>query len=43
MQFGFYRYVNGTDNCDFSAESRESVIADPRNDGWLDAIPGETR
>ncbi|MEM9133009.1 MAG: hypothetical protein AAF962_08705 [Actinomycetota bacterium] len=43
MQFGFYRYVSGTDNCDFSPLSREMVTSDARNEGWLDAVPGERR
>lgn len=43
MQFGFYRYVNGTEHCDFSPLSREMVTTDARNEGWLDAVPGERR
>ena len=41
MQFGFYRYVNGAQLCDFGEENRASVLADPRNVGWLDAEPGD--
>ncbi|MEL7157112.1 MAG: hypothetical protein AAFN30_10985, partial [Actinomycetota bacterium] len=43
MQFGFYRYVNDTRNCDFSPRSRQSVIGDERNAGWLAAQPGDRR
>lgn len=43
MQFGFYRYVNDSRNCEFSPLSREQVANDGRNEGWLDAEPGERR
>lgn len=41
MQFGFYLYENATGLCDFSAENRAKVLADPANAGWLDAEPGD--
>ncbi len=43
MQFGFYTYIIGTGRCSFSAENRDLVVSDPRNDGWLDAEPGDRR
>jgi hypothetical protein len=43
MQFGFYQYVSGDQLCSFSAENRSLVTADPHNQGWLDAEPGERR
>ncbi len=41
MQYGFYRYISGQTLCDFGPENRAVVQADPRNVGWLDAIPGD--
>ena len=43
MQFGFYRYVSGEQLCSFAAENRSLVVADPHNQGWLDAQPGDRR
>ncbi|MEM8923327.1 MAG: hypothetical protein AAGD35_07465 [Actinomycetota bacterium] len=43
MQLGFYRYVNGTADCNFSAMSRQLVTTDERNAPWLDAVPGDRR
>lgn len=41
MQFGFYHYASGEALCEFSTENRKLVQADPRNEGWLDAKPGD--
>lgn len=43
MQYGFYFYVSGEALCDFGAANRALVQADPRNAGWLDALPGDRR
>lgn len=43
MQLGFYQYVTGDELCSFSEAGRQLVRADPRNTGWLDAEPGDSR
>lgn len=41
MQYGFY--TNDSDDlCDFSSDNVAQILADPDNDGWFEARPGET-
>lgn len=41
MQFGFYT-DDPDDLCSFSAENVAQILAEPDNDGWFEAMPGET-
>ena len=43
MQFGFYQYMAGEQRCEFAEANIQAVISDPRNEGWLDALPGDRR
>lgn len=41
MQFGFY--TNDADDlCSFSDANVDKILANPNNQGWFDAMPGET-
>lgn len=41
MQYGFY--TNDADElCSFSADNVAKILADPNNEGWFEAMPGET-
>jgi hypothetical protein len=41
MQFGFY-LDGGGQMCSFSDDNVQQILADPDNDGWFEAMPGET-
>jgi hypothetical protein len=42
MQYGFYLDVDDGSMCDFSDANVQKILADPDNDGWFEAMPGET-
>lgn len=42
MQFGFYNSSGGSGMCGFSAENVAQILAEPDNQGWFDAQPGDT-
>ncbi len=41
MQFGFYT-DDPNDLCSFSEDNVAQILAEPDNEGWFDALPGET-
>jgi hypothetical protein len=41
MQFGFY-LDGGGQMCSFSDDNVQQILTDPDNDGWFEAMPGET-
>jgi hypothetical protein len=42
MQYGFYNNSGGSGMCDFSADNVAQILAEPDNEGWFEAMPGET-
>jgi hypothetical protein len=40
MQYGFYTN-DATDLCDFSPDNVAQILANPNNEGWFEAMPGE--
>lgn len=42
MQFGFYLGTGGSGMCDLSDANVAKILADPDNEGWFEALPGET-
>jgi hypothetical protein len=41
MQFGFYT-SDAEDLCSFSADNVAQILTNPNNEGWFEAMPGET-
>jgi hypothetical protein len=41
MQFGFYT-DDANDLCSFSDDNVAQILAEPDNEGWFEAAPGET-
>ena len=42
MQYGFYVSFTDGEMCDFSADNVAEILAEPNNEGWFEAEPGET-
>lgn len=42
MQFGFYNDSGGSGMCSFSMDNVAKILAEPDNDGWFEALPGDT-
>lgn len=42
MQFGFYLGTGGDAMCQFSPDNVQQILNDADNDGWFEAMPGET-
>jgi hypothetical protein len=42
MQYGFYLGGGAPQMCQFSEANVQSILSDPNNDGWFEAMPGDT-
>lgn len=42
MQYGFYEGTGGAGMCGFSEENVQQILDDPNNEGWFNALPGDT-
>jgi len=42
MQYGFYYSSNARQMCDFSEANVQKILDNPSNEGWFQAMPGET-
>ncbi len=42
MQYGFYNNSGGDGMCSFSQANVEKILAASQNDGWFNAMPGDT-
>ena len=41
MQFGFYNGTGGDGMCSFSDDNVAKILADPDNEDWFEALPGQ--